>query len=87
MFQGLKGRITVLLIAAALVGGAVVVRVWLAATGGYSQGWSIPFRAASGIALFAGLLLAGLTVAWPMGKPRKPERRPETPTKGGQEET
>lgn len=87
MLTGLRGRMMALLVAAALVGGAVVVRVWLAATGGYSQESSIPFRVASGIALFAGLLLGAFTVAWPMRKPRKPERRPEPPTKGVQKNT
>jgi hypothetical protein len=74
MAAGLKGRMVALLAAATLVGGAVAVRVWLAATGGYSQGWSIPFRVASGIALFAGLLLAALTVAWPVRKPGGPAK-------------
>ncbi len=87
MLTGFKGRMMALLIAAALVGSAVMVRVWLAATGGYSQESSIPFRVASGIGLFAGLILAALTVAWPMGKPRTPERTPETPTKVGNKDT
>lgn len=75
MLTGFKGRIIALLIAAALVGGAVVVRVWLASTGGYSQAaYAAPLRVASAIALFAGLLLGGLTVAWPMGKPGGPAK-------------
>lgn len=75
MATGLKGRAVALLIAAALVGGAVVVRVWLAATGGYSEGAiAMPLRVASAIALFAGLVLGGLTVAWPMRKTRGPEK-------------
>lgn len=72
MLTGFKGRMMALLVAATLVGSAVMVRVWLAATGGYSQGSSIPFRVASGIALFAGLLLAALTVAWPMRARKRP---------------
>lgn len=73
MLTGIKGRIIWLLIAAALVGGAVMVRVWLAATGGYSEGsLSVPLRAASAIALFAGLLLAALAVAWPMRERKRP---------------
>ena len=67
MATGLKGRIVALLAAAALVGGAVVIRVWLAATGGYSEGGLAVFlRAISAVALFAGLLLAAVAVAWPM---------------------
>lgn len=64
--MGLKGRMGALLAAAALVGGAVGIRVWLAATGSYSQGGSIPFRVVSGVALFSGFVLAALAVAWPM---------------------
>lgn len=71
MLTGFRGRITVLLVAAALVGGAVTIRVWLAATGAYGQGSSIPLRVVSAVALFGGLLLAGLAVAWPMGKAPK----------------
>ncbi|MBI2171182.1 MAG: hypothetical protein HYU30_04065 [Chloroflexi bacterium] len=75
MAAGLKGRIVALLAAVALVGGAVVIRVWLAATGGYSAGGlSISLRAMSAVALFAGLLLAALAVAWPMRKPGGPPR-------------
>jgi hypothetical protein len=66
MLGEIKGRVTLLLVAAALVGGAVAIRVWLAATGGYSQESSIPFRVASTVALFGGFLLAALAVAWPM---------------------
>ncbi len=64
-----------LLVATALVGGAVVVRVWLAATGGYGEAaLSVPLRIASAIALFAGLMLAALAVAWPMRKPGSPAK-------------
>ncbi len=66
-----RGRVIALLVAAFLVGGAVVVRVWLAATGGYSQAaYAAPLRVASAIALFGGLLLAGLAAAWPVRRPR-----------------
>lgn len=71
MVTGLKGRMVTLLAAAALVGGAVVIRVWLAATGGYSEAaYAVPLRVVSAIGLFAGLLLAGVAVAWPMRKAR-----------------
>lgn len=66
-FMGIRGHIIALLVAAALVSTGVVVRVWLAATGGYSEGGlAVPLRAMSAGALFGGLLLAGLIVAWPM---------------------
>ncbi|MFQ5875085.1 MAG: hypothetical protein ACE5JL_14995 [Dehalococcoidia bacterium] len=79
MVAGLKGRMVTLLAAAALVGGAVVVRVWLAATGGYSEAaYAVPLRVASAIALLAGLLLAGVAVAWPMrSKIQKPSDKEE----------
>ncbi len=71
MLTGFRGRATALLVAAALVGGAVLARVWLAATGGYSEGTlSVPLRVASVVSLFAGLLLAALAVAWPMRRPK-----------------
>ncbi|MBI3953961.1 MAG: hypothetical protein HY330_05560, partial [Chloroflexi bacterium] len=51
----------------------VVIRVWLAATGGYhAGGLAVALRAASASALFAGLLLAALAVAWPASKGAKP---------------
>ena len=88
MATGLKGRIVLLLAAAALVGGAVVVRVWLAATGGYSEeGIAMPLRVVSGVALFLGLVMAGLTVAWPMRQARTPGHRPWAPTKVRDEDT
>ncbi|MBI4328802.1 MAG: hypothetical protein HY685_02930 [Chloroflexi bacterium] len=90
MVTGVKGRITWLLVAAALVGGAVVVRVWLAATGGYSGSpFAVPLRLGSAVALFLGLALAGLVVAWPMKGPGRPEDRenqskiPKTKSAGG----
>lgn len=77
-----------LLVAAALIAGAVVVRVWLAATGGYSGvPLSVPLRVASAVALFTGLLLAALAVAWPMRTALNQGRRLGTPTKKGQEDT
>lgn len=72
----LRRRVATLLVAAALIAGAVLVRVWLAATGGYSHGFlAVPLRVASAVALFGGFLLAGLVVAWPMRRsigPRRP---------------
>jgi hypothetical protein len=66
MDAGLRGRVAMLLAAAALIAGAAVTRVWLAATGGYSHGsLAVPLRVASAAALFGGFLLAGLVVAWP----------------------
>jgi len=71
METGLKGRIVILLLAATLIAGAVVARVWLAATGGYSEGnLALPLRVGSTVALFGGFLLAALAVAWPMRKAR-----------------
>lgn len=65
----MRARLVLLLLAALLVAGAVVVRVWLAASGGYSQGGlALPLRVGSGVALVVGLLLAGAVVAWPMRK-------------------
>jgi hypothetical protein len=82
MGTGLKGRITMLLVAAALIAGAVVVRVWLAATGGYRDGTlSMPLRVGSAVALFSGFLLAALAVAWPMRAAHDQHRRPEAPGK------
>ncbi len=67
MHTGLKARMVSLLVAAVLIGGAVVIRVSLAATGGYTQGGlALPLRIVSIIALFLGLVVAGLAVAWPM---------------------
>lgn len=69
----MEGRLALLLLAALLIGAAVVTRVWMAATGVYSQGdLALPLRAASAVALVSGFLLAGATVAWPMKKPRGP---------------
>lgn len=66
---GLRRRVATLLVAAALIAGAALMRVWLAATGGYSHGpLAVPLRVASAVALFGGFLLAGVAVAWPMGK-------------------
>ncbi|MEE9199615.1 MAG: hypothetical protein V3U26_07465 [Dehalococcoidia bacterium] len=63
----LKGRIAVLLVGGALIAVAVLLRVWLAATGGYTEGsLSVFFRIGSAVALIVGLLLAGASVAWPM---------------------
>jgi hypothetical protein len=74
VLTGFKGRMMALLLAAVLVGSAVLVRVWLAATGGYSEGGlSLPLRAISAVALFAGLALAALAVGWPMRRPPRPE--------------
>lgn len=71
-----------LLVAAALIAGAVVVRVWLAATGGYREGSvAVPLRVVSAVALFGGFLMAGLAVAWPMRAARDQHRRPGTPWK------
>lgn len=86
MVTGIKERVAGLLVAAALVGGAVVIRVWLAATGGYSGGgFAVPLRLGSAIALFLGLVLAGLVVAWPMTSSRSPrplDGQDDTPKKG-----
>ncbi len=69
MIAGMKGRVTVLLVAAALIGGAVVARVWLAATGSYGDtGLPVMLRVGSAIGLAVGFLLAGAAVAWPMRK-------------------
>ncbi|MBI3979727.1 MAG: hypothetical protein HY331_16220 [Chloroflexi bacterium] len=69
-------RVGLLLVAAVLVGGAVVIRVWLAATGSYSQGdLSLPLRAVSGVSLVVGFVLAGAVVAWPVRKPGGPARQ------------
>lgn len=66
-----RRRVQALLLAACLVGAAVVARVWLAATGGYHQGaLSLALRAASGLALLSGLALAALAVAWPESRRR-----------------
>lgn len=66
-----KARFAALLAAAALVGFAVVARVWLAATGGYSGGTlSAPLRVTSAVALFVGLALAAVAVAWPVKRAR-----------------
>ncbi|GEM_PF-4762854 len=70
MATGLRNRIIALLIAAALIGAAVAIRLWLAATGAYVGGaHSGPLRVLSAVALFAGMAVAGVTVAWPMRKP------------------
>lgn len=75
----MKGGITVLLVAGALIAMAVVVRVWLAATGSYGDaGLPVMLRIGSAAALVVGLLLAGLAVAWPVRRvagPRKPQNR------------
>ncbi len=76
MLGDLNVRIALLLIAALLVAGAVVVRVWLAATGGYSEGdLALPLRVVSAVALVSGFLLAGAVVAWPVRKQGDPPGR------------
>lgn len=68
----MRTQIALFLAGAALVGFAVLTRVWLAATGGYTDGpLSVPLRAASAIALAAGMLLAAASVAWPLGRGRR----------------
>ena len=75
MLTGIKGRIAILMSAAVLVGGAIVVRVWLAATGGYNDApMAMTLRVSSGISLFLGFLLAALTVAWPMQRVVRPQK-------------
>lgn len=69
MSADVKMRVGLLLLAALLVGSAAVARVWLAASGSYSQGASaMPLRVASAVALLSGFALAGAAVAWPMPK-------------------
>lgn len=76
----MKVRFILLLLAALLVAGAVVVRVWLAASGGYSQGGpALPLRVGSAVALVGGLLLVGAMVAWPMQRPGGPTGRRSGP--------
>ncbi len=68
----MRTRVIGLLTGAALIAAAVLVRVWLAATGGYSDGaLAMPLRAASAIALIAGMLLAGAAAAWPVRRAGK----------------
>ena len=82
MLGEFKGRVTMLLVAAALIAGAVVARVWLAATGGYRESsLSVPLRVGSAVALFSGFLLAALAVAWPIRAAHDQHRRPGTPGK------
>lgn len=65
-----------LLLGGAFIAVAVVLRVWLAATGGYSEGdLAVPFRIVSAVALVAGFLLAGAVVAWPMRRATNSSRR------------
>lgn len=65
-------QITLLLVGAALVGSAVLARVWLASTGGYSaSALSVPLRIASALSLAAGLVLAAVSVVWPIRKERR----------------
>lgn len=74
MATDIKYRIIWLLLAGSLVGAAVLVRVWLAATGSYSQGTSavMLLRVASAVCLISGLILAGAIIAWPVPKPASP---------------
>lgn len=71
MATDMKSRVIWLLVAGMLVGAAVLVRVWLAATGSYSQGTSavMLLRVASVVCLISGLVLTGAIVAWPVPKP------------------
>lgn len=84
----MRRRVMVLAVAGLLVAGAVMVRVWLAATGGYSQGGlAVPLRVVSAVALVGGFVLAGAAVAWPVRKPlgpteRVPARRDDDPERG-----
>lgn len=74
MVPDIKSRIIWLLVAALLVGAAVLTRVWLAATGSYSQETLavMLLRVASAACLISGLVLAGAIVAWPVPRPTRP---------------
>lgn len=74
MATDIISRIIWLLVAGTLVGAAMLVRVWLAASGSYSQGTStvMLLRVASAVCLISGLVLAGAIIAWPMPKPGVP---------------
>lgn len=90
MLGDMRKRVTVLLVGAAFIAAAVVVRVWLAATGGYSESsLAVPLRIGSAVALVVGFLLAGAAVAWPMQRPKDPREShadntlPKKPLSGG----
>ena len=71
MVTDIKSRVIWLLVAGLLVGAAVLVRVWLMATGSYGQGTAavMLLRVASVVCLISGLMLMVAIVAWPVPKP------------------
>lgn len=80
MSADVRGRILGLLVAALLVGSAVGIRLWLAATGSYSRGdGAMVLRSASALALAGGFILAAAVVAWPMAKGNPAGKKRGTP--------